>query len=79
MGYATGSNKYIREEAGESRDTLTTQTTFAKRGYLTLKCDPDIFWSKSDKPLHEQIVAIFQIMTFSEFDVDLAPKGTVLQ
>ena len=72
MGYAIGLSRYIKEESEEPR-----KITFAQRGYLTHRCDPDIVWSRSDKPLSEQIAAIFRIMNIEE--IEIIPEGTVLQ
>jgi hypothetical protein len=78
-GHGIGIITYIKEEKALKEDKERTSTGLT-RGYLTLKCDPDILISESDKAKKEQIIAIFKILGRLDNDeYEVAPKGTVYQ
>lgn len=54
--YKDGVQGYTNQDSGKyNKDTSRNNTTFQKRGYLSIKCDPDYIIGRSDKSIEEQL------------------------
>jgi len=62
--YEAGVQGYVNacKSSGQT-DTRKGNTTFQRRGYLSIKCGPDVIISRSTKSIDEQIIAIADVKT----------------